>query len=72
MKKEIYEPIIYNTTCCINLVCNYKKMKRKTQKQLNKELMNYIISKKLHPKESRAILRACFEKRIYEKTRKLH
>ena len=47
-------------------------MKRKTQKQLNKELMNYIISKKLHPKESRAILRACFEKRIYEKTRKLH
>ena len=47
-------------------------MKRKTQKQLNKELMNYIISKKLHPKESREILRACFEKRIYEKTRNLH
>ena len=42
-------------------------MKHKDKKQFEKELMNYIISKKLHPKESREILRACFEKRIYEK-----
>ena len=72
MRKKVYESIIYNTTCCINLVCNYKTMKPKDKKQFEKELMNYIISKKLHPKESREILRACFEKRIYEKTRKLH
>ena len=47
-------------------------MKHKDKKQFEKKLMNYIISKKLHPKESREILRACFEKRIYEKTKKLH
>ena len=47
-------------------------MKRKTQKQLNKELMNYIIRNRLDPQEARAILRACVEKRFYEKTRKLH
>ena len=47
-------------------------MKRKTEKQFNKELMNHIIRNRLPPHEARAILRACFEKRIYEKTRKLH
>ena len=54
------------------MVCNYQTMKRKTEKQLNKELMHYIISKRIPPQEARAILRAVFEKRIYEKTRKLH
>jgi hypothetical protein len=47
-------------------------MKRKTEKQLNKELMDYIIHKRIPPQEARAILRACFEKRIYERTKKLH
>jgi len=47
-------------------------MKRKTEKQLNKELMDYILRKRLNPQEARAILRACVEKRFYEKTRKLH
>ena len=47
-------------------------MKRKTEKQFNKELMDHIIRKRLPPHEARAILRACFEKRIYEKTRKLN
>jgi hypothetical protein len=47
-------------------------MKRKTEKQLNKELMDYIIRKRIPPQEARAILRACVEKRFYEKTRKLH
>jgi len=47
-------------------------MKRKTEKQFNKELMNHIIRNRLPPQEARALLRACFEKRIYEKTRKLH
>jgi hypothetical protein len=47
-------------------------MKRKTVKQLNKELMEYLMRKKLHPQEARTILRAVFEKRIYEKTKKLH
>ena len=47
-------------------------MKRKTQKQLHKELMDHIISKKLPPQETRAIMRATFEKYIYEKTKKLH
>ena len=54
------------------MVFNYQTMKRKTEKELNKELMHYIISKRLSPQEARAILRAVFEKRIYEKTRKLH
>ena len=69
---QSYEFIFYNITCNINLVYNYKVMKRKTEKQLDKELMHYLISKRVPPQEARAILRACFEKRIYEKTRKLH
>jgi len=47
-------------------------MKRKTQKQFNEELMHYLISKKLSSKKLFEILRACFEKRFYEKTKKLH
>ena len=47
-------------------------MKRKTEKQLNKELMNYIIRKRLDPKEARAVLRASLEKRVYEKFKKLN
>ncbi len=74
LKLLINEPIIYNITCHINLVCNYKTMKRKTGKQFDKELIEYFMSKKLYknPQEARAILRACIEKRLYEKTRKLH
>ena len=70
----INEPIIYNTTCHINLVYNNTVMKRKTGKQFDKELIEYFMSKKLYknPQEARAILRACIEKRLYEKTRKLH
>ena len=49
-------------------------MKRKTGKQFDKELIEQFMSKKLYknPQEARAILRACIEKRLYEKTRKLH
>jgi hypothetical protein len=49
-------------------------MKRKTEKEFEKQLIKQFMSKKLYknPQEARAILRACFEKRIYEKTRKLH
>ena len=47
-------------------------MKRKTEGQLNKELMDYVLRHRLKPQEARAILRACIEKRLYEKTRKLH
>jgi len=47
-------------------------MKRKTQKQLHKELMDHLISKKLNLQETRAVTRATFEKYIYEKTKKLH
>ena len=49
-------------------------MKRKTDKQFDKELIEHFMSKKLYknPQEARAILRACIEKRLYEKTRKLH
>ena len=47
-------------------------MKRKTEKQFNKELMNHIIRNRLPPQEARAIMRAFLEKRIYEKTKKLH
>ena len=74
MRKKVYESIFYNNTCTINLVCNYKTMKRKTEKQFEKELIKQFMSKKLYknPQEARAILRACFEKRLYEKTRKLH
>ena len=46
-----------------------------TEKRKNiKELIEYFMSKKLYknPQEARAILRACIEKRLYEKTRKLH
>jgi hypothetical protein len=45
-------------------------MKRKTEKEFKKQFM----SKKLYknPQEARAILRACIEKRFYEKTKKLH
>ena len=42
------------------------------RKQFEKLLMNHIIRKRLPPQEARTILRAMFEKRIYEKTRKLH
>ena len=47
-------------------------MKRRDRKQFEKQLMDHIIRKRLPPQEARAILKACFEKRIYEKTRKLH
>ena len=49
-------------------------MKRKTEKQFEKELIEQFMSKKFYknPQEARAIMRAFFEKRIYEKTRKLH
>jgi hypothetical protein len=49
-------------------------MKRKTEKQFEKELIKQFMSKKFYknPQEARAILRACIEKRFYEKTRKLH
>ena len=47
-------------------------MKRKIEKLSDKELMDHIIRKRLPPQEARALLKACFEKRIYEKTRKLH
>ena len=49
-------------------------MKPKDKKQFEKELLNYIKSKKFYknPEEARAIMRATFEKRIYEKTKKLH
>ena len=50
----------------------FKILRGKTEKQLNKELMDFIMHKKENPEEVRAIMRACFEKRIYEKTRKLH
>ena len=47
-------------------------MKRKIQRLSDKELMDHIIRKRLPPHEARALLRACFEKRIYDKTKKLH
>jgi hypothetical protein len=47
-------------------------MKRKTQKQLNKELMDYIMRNKLPPEKAREIFRASIEKRIYERFKKLH
>ena len=47
-------------------------MKRKNQRLSDKELMDHIIRKRLPPHEARAILRASLEKRVYEKTRKLH
>ena len=47
-------------------------MKHKIQRLSDKELMDYIIRKRLPPHEARALLKACFEKRIYEKTKKLH
>lgn len=74
MKLLINELIIYNITCHINLVCNNTTMKRKTEKQFEKELIEQFMSKKLYknPQEARAILRACIEKRLYEKTKKLH
>jgi hypothetical protein len=69
---QSYEFIFYNINCHVNMVYNCKIMKRKTEKQLDKELMDHIIRKKLPPQEARTILRAMFEKRIYEKTKKLH
>lgn len=56
------------------MVCGCQTMKRKTEKQFEKELIDYIKSKKFYknPQEARVIMRAFFEKRIYEKTRKLH
>jgi hypothetical protein len=50
----------------------FKFLRDKTDEQLDKELMDFIMHKKKNPEEVRAIMRACFEKRIYEKTRKLH
>ena len=47
-------------------------MKRKTEKQFQKELMDYIIFKKIPPQEARAIMRAYLEKRFYEKNKKVH
>jgi hypothetical protein len=47
-------------------------MKRKTERQFQKELMDHIIRKRLPPQEARAILRACIEKRLYEKNKKVH
>ena len=47
-------------------------MKRKTEGQFRKELMNHIIRKKLPPQEARAVMRAYIEKHLYEKTKKLH
>ena len=74
MKSQHYEFIFYNITCCINPVYSCQTMKRKTEKQFEKELIKYIKSKEFYknPQEARAIMRAAFEKRIYEKTRKLH
>ena len=69
---QSYEFIFYNFNCFIDLVYNCKIMKPKDRKQFEKQLMDHIIRKRLPPQEARAILRACFEKRIYEKTRKLH
>ncbi len=69
---QSYEFIFYNINCHVNMVYNCKIMKRKTEKQLDKELMDHIIRKRLPPQEARTILRAMFEKRIYEKTKKLH
>ena len=69
---QSYEFIFYNVNCHVNMVYNCKIMKRKTEKQLDKELMDHIIRKRLPPQEARTILRAMFEKRLYEKTKKLH
>ena len=69
---QSYEFIFYNINCHVNMVYNCKIMKRKTQKQLDKELMDHIIRKRLPPQKARTILRAMFEKRIYEKFKKLH
>ena len=69
---QSYEFIFYNINCHVNVVYNCKIMKRRDRKQFEKQLMDHIIRKRLPPQEARAILKACFEKRIYEKTRKLH
>jgi hypothetical protein len=68
----INEFVYYYINCRIDLVYYSKNMKRKTEKQLNKELIEYIVLKKLPPQKARMILRAYFEKHIYAKTRKLH
>lgn len=47
-------------------------MKRKTERQARKELMDYIIFKKMPPQKAREVMRAYIEKRLYEKTKKLH
>ena len=69
---QSYEFIFYNFDCFINLVCISQIMKPKDKKQFEKQLMDHIIRKRLPPQEARTILRAMFEKRIYEKTKKLH
>ncbi len=69
---QSYEFIFYNINWSIVYIHNDQIMKRKTEKQLDKELMDHIIRKRLPPQEARTILRAMFEKRIYEKTKKLH
>lgn len=67
-----HEFIFYNFNRFIDLVCISQIMKPKDRKQFEKLLMDHIIRKRLPPQEARTILRAMFEKRIYEKTRKLH
>ncbi len=51
-------------------------MKPKDRKQFTKELMEHLKLKKYYkdtiPEKKRAIIRAYFEKHIYEKTKKLH
>lgn len=69
---QSYEFIFYNINWNFVYIHNDQIMKRKTEKQLDKELMDHIIRKRLPPQEARTILRAMFEKRIYEKTKKLH
>jgi len=50
----------------------FKFLRSKSEKELKKEFMDFIAHRKNNPDEVRAILRAIGEKRIYEKTRKLH
>jgi len=51
-------------------------MKRKTEEQFKKELMEHLKLKKYYkdiiPEKKRAIIRAYFEKHEYQKRKKLH
>ena len=42
-------------------------MKRKTERQFRKELIDYIIFKKIPPQEAKVIMRAYIEKHLYQK-----